>query len=184
MTKSIITVLICFLPSIFGLQSILESDGGIWCGDRKLSRQKKPSNPLYAHADRKSTAKDFSLQIDSVRSHRSRRRESQTVLLAAKFKNFEDMLTKYTDTPVLVSFYATWCGPCRLMKKELEVVRELVGDELKIFAVDTERWPHLGARYDIEGLPTAVLFKDGKILHRLEGFEKAETVVQEVKQYL
>jgi len=94
------------------------------------------------------------------------------------------MLTKYTDTPVLVSFYATWCGPCRLMKKELEAVRELVGDELKIFAVDTERWPHLGARYDIEGLPTAVLFKNGEIVHRLEGFEKAETLVQEVKQYL
>lgn len=66
------------------------------------------------------------------------------------------------------------------MKKELELVRELMGDDIKIFVVDTERWPHLAARYQVEGLPTAVLFKDGKIVKRIEGFEKAEDIIEKI----
>lgn len=93
------------------------------------------------------------------------------------------MLSTYTGKLVLVAFYATWCGPCMLMKKELESVREILGKDIKIFIVDTERWPHLGARYKVQGLPTTVLFKDGEVLERIEGFERADNLVSSIKAH-
>lgn len=108
--------------------------------------------------------------------------QTRTALGAAmKFRNFEEMLRTYHDKPVLVSFHATWCGPCKLMKKELKAVRQEVGDTLLMFVVDTERWPALGVRYHVKGLPTVVIFKEGEILYRYEGVEKAEELVRRVK---
>ena len=100
---------------------------------------------------------------------------------AMKFRNFEEMLTTFHDKPVLVSFQAQWCGPCKLMKKELKAVREAMGDDVQLFAVDTEKWPSLGARYEVQGLPTVVIFYKGEISYRVEGVEKAEQLVEKVK---
>jgi thioredoxin 1 len=100
---------------------------------------------------------------------------------AKKFRNFEEMLNQYHDKPVLVSFHSTLCGPCRLMKKELKAVRKEVGDTSLVFVVDTERWPSLGVRYHVRGLPTILIFKQGEILYQHEGVEKAEELVRRVK---
>jgi thioredoxin 1 len=94
------------------------------------------------------------------------------------------MLQQYHDRPVLVSWNAKWCGPCRLMKKELKAVRDALKDDVLVANVDTEKFPSLGARYKVEGLPTVMLFKDGKTVHRIEGFESANEIIRQVRDYL
>ena len=78
--------------------------------------------------------------------------EATSALQGVKFKNFQEMLDNYSDCSVLVSFSSRVCGPCKLMKEELNRVRQMVNeDKVKIFSIDTDRFPHLGSRYEVEG---------------------------------
>lgn len=85
-----------------------------------------------------------------------------------KFNNFDELLTA-SDLPVLVDFYATWCGPCKMMAPILEQVNQQIKGKLRIVKIDTDRYPQLASRYNIEALPTLVLFKNGKPVGRIEG---------------
>jgi thioredoxin-like negative regulator of GroEL len=67
------------------------------------------------------------------------------------------------------------------MKKELHQVSAEIGDDVKIVAIDTERFPKLGARYDISVLPTIVIFKDGEPQDRIEGLETAEQLMERLR---
>jgi thiol-disulfide isomerase/thioredoxin len=113
--------------------------------------------------------------------------EASTTTLPAKahkFKNFDDMLRTYSNVPVLVAFEANWCGPCRLMKKELSEVSDRCSGEgvsVKLFNINSEKFPKLAQRYDIEGLPTLILFKGGKIVEKIEGVSKADEIVRLIK---
>jgi thioredoxin 1 len=107
---------------------------------------------------------------------------SPTTLHAGmKFKNFEQVLDAFHEEIVIIYFETAKCGPCQVMKKELESVRKLVGDDLKIFSLDTEKFPHLGLRYDIHRLPCLVFVRDGEIRLRMEGVTKAEVVAEHVR---
>lgn len=103
---------------------------------------------------------------------------------AVKFRNFDEMLISYHDTPVLVAFHSKLCGPCKLMHKELQLVRDSFDGQVQIFNIDTEKFPSLGSRFEVEGLPTTVLFKYGHPVHRIEGVEKADEVVRQVRGHL
>ena len=85
-----------------------------------------------------------------------------------KFNNFDELLT-VSDLPVLVDFYATWCGPCKMMAPILEQVNQQIKGKLRIVKIDTDRYPQLASRYHIEALPTLVLFKNGEPVDRIEG---------------
>ena len=85
-----------------------------------------------------------------------------------KFNNFDELLTA-SDLPVLVDFYATWCGPCKMMAPILEQVNQQIKGKLRIVKIDTDRYPQLASRYNIEALPTLVLFKNGEPVGRIEG---------------
>ena len=106
-----------------------------------------------------------------------------TLSAAVRFKNFDEVLDSFHE-PVIVYFATRNCGPCKLMKKELEAIREMVGKDLKIFSVDTEKWPHVGSRFAVAKLPCLVVFQQGEILLRFEGVNKAEEVVQKVRPLL
>jgi thiol-disulfide isomerase/thioredoxin len=109
---------------------------------------------------------------------------SSTALNAAmKFKNFEQVLDAFEE-PVLVYFSTKNCGPCKLMKKEVEEVRRMMGEDFKMFSIDTERWPSVGRRCKVARLPCLVVFQQGQILLRFEGVNKAEEVVQQVRTLL
>ena len=77
-----------------------------------------------------------------------------------------------SPVPVLVDFYATWCGPCQLLSKQVfpqlaaAVGRDKVSALVKI---DTEKYPNIASKFGVEALPTIILFKDGEILDRIEG---------------
>ncbi|NEP48448.1 MAG: thioredoxin [Moorea sp. SIO3C2] len=94
-----------------------------------------------------------------------------------QFKTFQELLSG-SDVPVLVDFYATWCGPCQMMAPILEQVNAELKDRLQVVKIDTEKYPQLASQYHIEALPTLVLFKNGQPQQRIEGLRQAEDLIQ------
>ncbi len=66
-----------------------------------------------------------------------------------------------SDVPVVVDFWASWCGPCRVVAPELEALAAEHGDELKVVKVDVDAAPTVAGRYGVQGIPTIALFRDG-----------------------
>ncbi|MBW4678355.1 MAG: thioredoxin [Desmonostoc geniculatum HA4340-LM1] len=97
-----------------------------------------------------------------------------------QFNSFEEMLSD-SDVPVLVDFYAEWCGPCQMMAPILEQVNAQLKDRLRIVKIDTEKYTHLATKYQIYALPTLVLFKKGEPVERIEGVRQAAQLVEHLK---
>lgn len=100
-----------------------------------------------------------------------------------KFSNFNELLTS-SDIPVLVDFYATWCGPCQMMAPILEEVGTQMKNQLQVVKIDTDKYPDLASQYQIEALPTLVLFKNGQPVERIEGVVKAEDLINHLQTLL
>lgn len=94
-----------------------------------------------------------------------------------QFSSFEDLL-KSSEVPVLVDFYATWCGPCQMMAPILEQVGANLRDRLQIVKIDTDKYPNIASKYEIEALPTLVLFKNGQPTERIEGVLQPQQLIQ------
>lgn len=73
------------------------------------------------------------------------------------------------ETPVLVDFYAEWCGPCKVMAPELKKLAEQEGERVRIIKVDVDRNPQAAAAYQVNSVPTLILFKGGQQLWRQSG---------------
>jgi thioredoxin len=100
-----------------------------------------------------------------------------------QFNSFEEMLSG-SDLPVLVDFYADWCGPCQMMVPILEQVNNQLKDRLRIVKIDTEKYANLATQYQISALPTLVLFKQGQPVDRIEGVMQAQQLVEHLKSRL
>jgi thioredoxin len=100
-----------------------------------------------------------------------------------QFTSFTDLLAQ-SDLPVLVDFYATWCGPCQMMAPILEQVNAQLKGQLKVVKIDSDRYPQLASQYQVHALPTLVLFKNGQPVDRIEGVQRAEQLVQRLRPYL
>ena len=98
-----------------------------------------------------------------------------------KFNNFDELLAG-SDLHVLVDFYATWCGPCKMMTPILEQVNQQIKDKLRIVKIDTDKYPQLASRYHIESLPTLVLFKNGQPVDRIEGVIQSPQLVERLNK--
>ncbi|MGD1921133.1 MAG: thioredoxin [Pleurocapsa sp.] len=94
-----------------------------------------------------------------------------------QFSSFEDLLES-SNVPVLVDFYATWCGPCQMMTPILEQVGANLRDRLQVDKIDTYKYPNLASKYQIEALPTLVLFKNGQPAEKIEGVHQAPQLIQ------
>ncbi|XP_004237802.1 thioredoxin Y1, chloroplastic [Solanum lycopersicum] len=99
------------------------------------------------------------------------------------FSSFEDMLEN-SEKPLLVDFYATWCGPCQFMVPILNEVGESMKDKIQVVKIDTEKYPALADKYKIQALPTFILFKDGDVCDRFEGALNAPQLMQRIKSAL
>jgi thioredoxin len=112
-------------------------------------------------------------------------RPSGAVPMATKqqFSSFEEMLAGST-TPVLVDFYAPWCGPCQMMAGILNDVKQQMGDRLQIVKINTDNYPTIATQHRIEALPTLVLFKNGQPIDRIEGVLRAEQLVERLSTKL
>ena len=100
-----------------------------------------------------------------------------------QYGSFEELING-SDKPVLVDFYADWCGPCQMMAKILKQVSSQMKDEVKIAKVDTEKYPALASEHKIHALPTMVLFKDGQPVDRIEGVLTADQLTSRVRGVL
>jgi len=91
-----------------------------------------------------------------------------------------DAISAEAGVPLLVDFWADWCGPCRVMAPELEKLAASHAGRLLIGKVDTERHPELAGRHAIEALPTLILFRDGQPRQRLAGARSAAAIAREL----
>ena len=85
-----------------------------------------------------------------------------------KKKSFKELISS-PDTPVLVDFHATWCGPCQTLSPIVQEVSREMGDQLKVIKVDVDRNQAAAQQFQIRGVPTLILFKEGKTLWRQSG---------------
>lgn len=97
-----------------------------------------------------------------------------------QFNSFDEMLSS-SDVPVLVDFYADWCGPCQIMSPILEQVNAQLQGRVRIVKIDTEKYPELATMYQVYALPTLVLFKQGQPVDRIEGVVQTPQLVQHLK---
>lgn len=88
-----------------------------------------------------------------------------------------------SDRPVLVDFSAEWCGPCKMMKPILEDLKKIVGDNAQIYKVDVDKHPNVSSSYNIQSVPTLILFKDGKPVFRQSGIMTATQLKTVIDQY-
>ena len=95
-------------------------------------------------------------------------------------KSFNELIQ--SEKPVLVDFFAEWCGPCKIMAPILKEVKEKLDDAVSIIKVDVDKNPQVAALYQIQGVPTMMLFKEGKILWRKSGVMPASELVQVIQQ--
>lgn len=82
----------------------------------------------------------------------------------------------------LVDFFATWCGPCKMMRPILEQLKEKMGDDIRILKVDVDKNEALSMQYRIQSVPTLMLFKKGEMLWRQSGAMSMNDLMQKISQ--
>ncbi len=97
-----------------------------------------------------------------------------------QFRNLDDVISG-SDLPVLVDFYATWCGPCQMMAGILTQVNEQLKGQIKIVKIDSDKYPQLASNYHIAALPTLLLFKGGQPVDRIEGVLPTDPLVARLR---
>ena len=88
------------------------------------------------------------------------------------------------DKPTLVDFWAAWCGPCRMIAPSVEAVAEQFGDKANIMKMDVDSNILTPQKYGIKGIPTLILFKDGKEADRVTGAVSREAISKLVEKFL
>lgn len=99
-------------------------------------------------------------------------------------EKFEELIKG--NVPVLVDYFATWCGPCKMMHPILEEVKKQLGDKVKILKIDVDVPANRQSvyTYQVQSVPTLMLFKDGKMLWRQSGVVQAKPLKEIIEKYL
>lgn len=87
------------------------------------------------------------------------------------------------DKPVLVDFFAEWCGPCKMMSPILSEVKSKVGDGVSVLKIDVDKNPQAASSFQVRGVPTLILFKNGKVLWRKSGVVPADELENTINSF-
>ncbi len=98
--------------------------------------------------------------------------------------NLLDALLTRDELPLLVDFWAPWCGPCRMMAPAFEETGRILGPAVRLGKVDTEAERLLGARFQVQSIPTLIVFRDGRELARLQGARPAREIADWTRSVL
>ena len=96
-------------------------------------------------------------------------------------ENFNELIQ--STKPVLVDFYAEWCGPCKIMKPRILDVAERMGDNVKVVQIDVDKEKELATRFRISSVPTLIIFKNGKQQWRQSGIISALALMKLLQEY-
>jgi len=95
--------------------------------------------------------------------------------------NFSEIINK--DQPILVDFFATWCGPCQTLSPILKQVKDELGDNVSVIKIDVDKNQSIAAQFQVRGVPTMLLFKNGKQLWRQSGVLSKNDLISIIKQH-
>lgn len=104
-------------------------------------------------------------------------------VMKKQFGSFQELISG-SDLPILVDFYASWCGPCQMMAKNLDQVNQSMKQKVKIVKINTEKYPDLASKYQVQALPTLVLFNQGQPVDRVEGLLSAKQIVHRLQSLI
>ncbi|MDE5773722.1 MAG: thioredoxin [Muribaculaceae bacterium] len=93
---------------------------------------------------------------------------------------FQELIN--SDTPVLVDFYATWCGPCKMMHPVLEELAPKVKDKAHVIKVDIDKNEALAALYNVRSVPTFIIFRNGEIKWRAAGIQSLTELEKQIAE--
>ncbi len=93
---------------------------------------------------------------------------------------FQEIINQ--DKPVLVDFFAEWCGPCKMMSPILDDVKKRSGDQATIIKIDIDKNPQAASAFNVRGVPTLIIFKKGEVLWRKSGVVNAEELERLLKE--
>jgi len=92
--------------------------------------------------------------------------------------SFENIIK--SEKPVLIDFFATWCGPCKTLAPILKQVKDSLGERITILKIDVDKNQELAAKYQVRGVPTMVLYQNGKQLWRQSGVLSKEEILKTI----
>ena len=96
--------------------------------------------------------------------------------------DFNDIIKQ--SKPTLVDFFATWCGPCRMQAPILEDVKKRMGDQANILKVDIDQNQAVAERYNVQSIPTIIVFKNGEALWRTVGVQQADFLEKKIYEHI
>ena len=98
-------------------------------------------------------------------------------------QNFEEEVIK-SETPVLIDFWAPWCGPCQMMGPIIEELAQEFGEKMKIGKLNVDENPDTAGKYEILSIPAIKIFKDGEVVEEIIGLQPKETIVEKIKSII